>query len=125
MILLDTHIVLDVLGEVHMDLPTSIREKLSAPTSVFASVATIWEIAIKYRMGKLALSTSLEELPNIIAGIGIEIIPITVEHTVATIDPVPTTKDPFDRLLLGVCKSEGIKLLTIDRALLGHPLVWR
>jgi PIN domain nuclease of toxin-antitoxin system len=125
MILFDTHIVLDVLGEIQMDLPENIRQKMNSRTGVFVSVTTIWEIAIKHRLGKLELSTPLEVLPEVIDGIGIEILPVLSGHTIAEIDPMPLTKDPFDRLLLGVCKSEGMKLLTIDKALVGHPLVWR
>jgi PIN domain nuclease of toxin-antitoxin system len=32
------------------------------------------------------------------------------------------TSDPFDRLLLAQCQVENLKLVTVDRALLGHPL---
>ena len=32
------------------------------------------------------------------------------------------TRDPFDRMLLAQCQVEGLRLLTIDRALVAHPL---
>ncbi len=46
-------------------------------------------------------------------------------HAIADIGIEPVTKDPFDRLLLGVCAAEGMKLVTLDRALSNHPLAWQ
>jgi PIN domain nuclease of toxin-antitoxin system len=40
----------------------------------------------------------------------------------ASVDPDPKTRDPFDRMLLAQCEVEGFRLLTIDRALVSHPL---
>ncbi|MYJ73028.1 MAG: type II toxin-antitoxin system VapC family toxin, partial [Rhodospirillaceae bacterium] len=31
-------------------------------------------------------------------------------------------RDPFDELLLVTAQEEGLRLLTIDRQLVGHPL---
>jgi PIN domain nuclease of toxin-antitoxin system len=39
--------------------------------------------------------------------------------------PEPMTRDPFDWMLLAQCQVEGLRLLTIDRGLVGHPLVAR
>lgn len=47
------------------------------------------------------------------------------EHALTAIGPEPLTNDPFDRLLLGVCAVEHMKLLTLDRAMLDHPLTRR
>ena len=55
----------------------------------------------------------------------ITILDIVSAHTTAEIGQEPVTKDPFDRLLLGVCASERKRLLTIDKALVDHPLAWR
>ena len=124
MILLDTHIVLSALGQVDLALPLPIHQEISQTTEANVSVATIWEIAIKHRLGKMRLTFDIEKLPLMISRQKIEIIEITSYHTLADVGPEPTTKDPFDRLLLGVCAVEGMKLLTMDRALVGHPLAW-
>ena len=55
----------------------------------------------------------------------ISIIAIKSNLALAHIRPEPATGDPVDRLLLGVCAAEGMKLLMIDRALVDHPLAWR
>ena len=122
---LDTHMVLAVLGQTDLDLPPEIANRLREPANSFVSVASIWEIAIKHRIGKLSISFNLNRLPHILEDIGIAALDIEPKHTLADIGPEPITKDPFDRLLLGVCAAEGMKLLTIDKALVDHPLVWR
>jgi PIN domain nuclease of toxin-antitoxin system len=125
MILLDTHIILAVLRQTKLVLPAEIEKFLRQDNDAAVSVASIWEIAIKHRSGKLALSIELNNVASLLVDIDITILPIQTDHTLAHIGPEPTTKDPFDRLLLGVCAAEGMKLLTIDKALVDHPLAWR
>ncbi len=125
MILLDTHILLSVLGQVDLSLPPAILNCVKSKANARISVATIWEIAIKYRLGKLKLTVPVEQLQDLANDQNITILPVRVEHTLAQIGLEPITNDPFDRLLLGVCAVEGMKLLTIDKALASHPLAWR
>jgi PIN domain nuclease of toxin-antitoxin system len=122
---LDTHMVLSILGQTDLVFPLEIANRLREPKNSFVSVASIWEIAIKHRIGKLSISFNLDRLPHILEEIGIAVLDIEPKHALAEIGPEPITKDPFDRLLLGVCAAEGMKLLTIDKALVDHPLAWR
>jgi PIN domain nuclease of toxin-antitoxin system len=124
-ILLDTHIILAVLGQTELELSDTISAELRSGHRSYVSVTTIWEIAIKHRIGKLALSFDVQNLESILVSIEMIVLPILAKHTHAAIGPEPITKDPFDRLLLGVCAAEGMKLLTIDKALVDHPLAWR
>jgi PIN domain nuclease of toxin-antitoxin system len=123
-LLLDTHIVLSIVNERIAELPATLRGVLADPDSeFFVSVASLWEIAIKWRLGKLKLSGDLERLPAIVTSGGIELLPINEHHVLATIRPEPMTRDPFDRLLLAQCSVEELRLVTVDRALIQHPLV--
>jgi len=124
-ILFDTHIVLALLGQVDLVLPSPVAKEMHSNATKFVSVATMWELAIKYRLGKLRLELPLNALQNSLQRIQVRILDVTVAHTLAAIGPEPATKDPFDRLLLGVCAAERLQLLTIDRALAAHPLSWR
>ncbi|HLA01916.1 MAG TPA: type II toxin-antitoxin system VapC family toxin [Aestuariivirga sp.] len=126
MILLDTHFVIELIdvrlgghGEPH---PHSALMNLQ---QVFVSVTSLWEVAIKFRLGKLPLRTSVEEWPQLFATAEIQLLAIDAKHVFADIGPEIRTNDPFDRLLLGVCAAEGMKLLTVDRELVNHPLAWR
>jgi PIN domain nuclease of toxin-antitoxin system len=125
-LLLDTHIVVSVANERTSDLPARLREMLADPQSEFyVSVASLWEIAIKWRLGKLKLSSDLELLPDVLTSSGLELIMINEHHILATVQPEPLTRDPFDRLLLAQCKVEELRLVTVDRALVSHMLAAR
>ena len=126
MILLDTHFVIELIdvmlggrGEPHP------HPALMNLQQVFVSVTSLWEVAIKFRLGKLPLRTSVEEWLQLFATAEIQLLPIDAKHVLADIGPEIRTNDPFDRLLLGVCAAEGMKLLTVDRELVNHPLARR
>ena len=122
-LLLDTHVVLSVINGRTAGLPAAIRTVLADANSEFyVSVASLWEIAIKWRLGKLRLNGDLEFLPEIVTSGGIELIPINEHHVLYAVDPDPPTRDPFDRLLLAQCRVEDLRLVTIDRALTSHTL---
>jgi PIN domain nuclease of toxin-antitoxin system len=122
-LLLDTHIILAIFEKQTEKFPFGVRRLLADTTAEFhASVASLWEIAIKYRLGKLDLTPALETLPELLGVIGIELAPITAPHVLTAAYPEPMTRDPFDRLLLAQCQAEDFRLVTIDRALIGHRL---
>jgi PIN domain nuclease of toxin-antitoxin system len=122
-LLLDTHVVLGIINERTTTLPASTRTVLEDTASAFyVSVASLWEIAIKWRLGKLKLACALDILPDLIVSAGIELIPINERHVLAAVRPEPATRDPFDRLLLAQCSVEDFRLVTVDRALASHAL---
>jgi PIN domain nuclease of toxin-antitoxin system len=124
--LLDTNVVIPLLrGEV-AELPDEVSTILETQAGDCAcSAASLWEMAIKHRQGKLPLPGRDDELPEACAVIGLPVISISADHAVRPVDPWPETKDPFDRLLLSVCEVEGLALLTTDGALKQHRLAWR
>jgi PIN domain nuclease of toxin-antitoxin system len=118
--------VLSIVNERTAELPGTLRGVLADSESEFyVSVASLWEIAIKWRLGKLKLSNDLELLPDIVTSVGLELIPINEHHVLATVKPEPMTRDPFDRLLLAQCSVEGLRLVTVDGALISHTLAIR
>jgi PIN domain nuclease of toxin-antitoxin system len=118
-LLLDSHIILDLLVP-----EQAAREQWSAAT-LFISVASLWELAIKVRQGKLTLPFDLPALDERLRRLGCTVLSVDAAHAVAEVTPWPLTKDPFDRLLLAVCSVEGLRLVTRDRLLVDHPLAWR
>jgi PIN domain nuclease of toxin-antitoxin system len=120
-LLLDTHFVIELVDTKLGGF--SLNERyltLADVENAHVSVVSLWEVAIKVRIGKLPLRVKVEIWPQMLAEANIPLLPISSHHVLA-----PVTNDPFDRLLLGVCAAEGMKLLTIDRALVAHPLAWR
>lgn len=91
------------------------------------SAASSWEIAIKWRLGKLALPDPPEVyVPDRVATSGV--VPLAVEHAhaLAVASLPPHHGDPFDRLLVVQAVAENASLLTADRALALYAveIVW-
>jgi PIN domain nuclease of toxin-antitoxin system len=123
--LLDTHIALAIANEATEELPDALRNLLAKPERSFVvSVASLWEIAIKYRLGKLPLKWRLEELPAQLAILGVEFLDVRLFHTLIEVDP-SLPNDPFDRMLIAVAQVERCELVTLDKALRDHPVAWR
>jgi PIN domain nuclease of toxin-antitoxin system len=89
---------------------------------VYRGAAGLWEIPIKCRLGKLSLTSSPAALPERVDGLGIKIVAIDERHAVTSVEPEPISSEPFDRMLLAQCQVEGLRLVTIDRFLVSHPL---
>jgi PIN domain nuclease of toxin-antitoxin system len=77
---------------------------------------------IKWRLGKLRLTAGLHTPPDLVGSPGIELLAINGHHVLAAVEPEPLTCDPFDRPLLAQCLVEGLRLVTVDRALVSHAM---
>ena len=125
-LLLDTHIVLAILrkdaGQRFPEIASLLGD---SKTAGFVSVASLWETAIKARLGKLDPGMPLEDIAGSLEEIGLILLRIEIQHVITAADPEPETRDPFDRLLLAQCKVEGLQLATVDRLLVDHPLALR
>jgi PIN domain nuclease of toxin-antitoxin system len=119
--LLDTHILIwmamlpDRLG------PTARAALEDESNSLFMSLASFWELAIKIGKGKLDLD--LAELHAHVTGLGVREVPLSLSALLRLPALVTATPDPFDRLLLCSARSEGLTLLTQDQLLAGQPAV--
>lgn len=87
------------------------------------SAASTWEIAIKYRLGKLPLPEPPDVfiLPRLTRD-GIEPLPIGHHHACAVTRLPLHHTDPFDRLLVAVAQLEGLTLVSADRQLLAYDV---
>ena len=125
-LLLDSHIVLAVVHDDVARYGRPIASVIELPQSeIFFSSASLWEIAIKYRAGKLELRMPLERIAGYLRSLKYRLIVIDEHHAIEELEQIPDTRDPFDRMLLAQCQVEGLRLITIDRALVDHPLAWR
>jgi len=124
-LLLDTHILIALARRELSQLDTRMASAVTSQENVlFASAASLWEIAIKTRLGKIDPGLALDDLPDYLEEIGLNLLVINHRHAVWPLDPEPATRDPFDRLLLAQCAVEELRLVTPDRALSSHPLAW-
>jgi len=113
-LLLDTHLL--VWWFAGAKLPRTARELISDPANeVFASAASIWELAIKSALGRIDVDT--DELVPALAKGGVAELPVTARHASAVARLPDHHRDPFDRLLVAQSLVEPMLLLTHDRIL--------
>ncbi|MDX2287889.1 MAG: type II toxin-antitoxin system VapC family toxin [Hyphomicrobiaceae bacterium] len=124
-LLLDTHIVLAVVNDALDELPNGHSAVLQSQQSyLYCSTASLWEIAIKSRLGRLRLACDLTDLAAICRAFNLNVMAIAPEHVLHDVSPQPSTRDPFDRLLLAQAACEQMRLVTLDDSLRTHPLAW-
>jgi PIN domain nuclease of toxin-antitoxin system len=120
--LLDTHVLIWVLED-SPRLSRRARAWVADPANeCWVSAASIWEIAIKARLGKLELASPLASLERAVADSGLAALDVTLGHAAGVGRAEATHGDPFDRLLLSQCEIETLRLLTADRLLVSHPV---
>jgi PIN domain nuclease of toxin-antitoxin system len=117
-LLLDTHLWL-WWTDASERLPKEAFQLIADPKNrICFSVVSSWEIAVKYRLGKLRLSMPpATYVPTRLAQQGFETLAISSAHALETGSLPDYHRDPFDRLLVAQAQVEGMTLLTADRAL--------
>lgn len=121
--LLDTHIWLWTLTTPDRIRPQVLSRLVDADNGLLFSAAGSWEIAIKYRLGKLPLpEPPAEFIPPRLVRDGIEPLPIKHEHAHGVAELPPHHNDPFDRLLIAQAKIERLTLVTADRAMVAYDV---
>ncbi|PZX14497.1 PIN domain nuclease of toxin-antitoxin system [Palleronia aestuarii] len=113
-VLLDTHILLwlrrapDRLSERQM---AALREAELR----FVSVASLYEIAQKVRIGKLDLDEAdVADLPEAVPRIGLEWLNLGPRETLRAAAVTWPHRDPFDRMILASAEARGMPLLSSD-----------
>jgi PIN domain nuclease of toxin-antitoxin system len=119
-LLLDTHALIWAL-EAPERLPTTISDLLDqADAVVFASAASIWEIAIKVKLRRLVFP--LPATTRALSDAALHELQVTVPHALATADLPMIHRDPFDRLLIAQARHEGLTLVTRDPLIHRYPV---
>ena len=113
-LLLDTHIFLwAVSGSALLKAPS--RRLIESAERVFVSAASIWEIAIKARLGKIDADPL--ELTGAINASGFVELEVSAVHAAGVSRLALHHNDPFDRLLVAQALAEPLRLLTADPVL--------
>lgn len=110
-ILLDTHIFLWLTTD-DPRLGRRARAMIENAKAVFVSAASIWEVSIKVRLGKL--KTDPASLMEEMQWNGFMELPVTALHAKEVADLLWHHGDPFDRLLVAQAIAEQLRLLTAD-----------
>jgi PIN domain nuclease of toxin-antitoxin system len=85
---------------------------------VLVSAASGWEIATKFRNGKLPVAPRLvAELPLLVQQQGFRALDVTLVHAIRAGRLPGEHRDPFDRMLAAQALVEGVPLVSADAAL--------
>lgn len=113
-LLLDTHVALWAITD-SPKLPPKARELIASPkTNVRISSASIWEIAIKYSLGRGDMPISGQDALRYFSESGYRQLPVEAEHVGAAEDLPAHHNDPFDRILVAQALVEPMRLMTHD-----------
>jgi PIN domain nuclease of toxin-antitoxin system len=113
-LLLDTHIFLWAVAGSRLLKPAA-RRAIQSADQVYVSAASIWEVAIKARLGKIEANPG--ELVSAIEASGFVELPVRAAHAAAVAGLAPHHNDPFDRILVAQALVEPLRLLTADSTL--------
>lgn len=116
--LLDTHIL--IWARLDQKKLTKAHKVIleSATDKKFISAISVWEISLKYSIGKLELGGLTPD--EFIAGLhklGIKVIaPMTEQYSSFYLLPtINTHKDPFDRMIIWHSIESGLTLISSDK----------
>lgn len=95
-LLLDTHAFLwFITGD--KQLSDNALTKIKNPDKkCFISIASIWEIVIKYSLDKLEIKGGFQTVENFLENNDIELLPINLNHTKNLLKLEQHHRDPFD-----------------------------
>jgi PIN domain nuclease of toxin-antitoxin system len=90
------------------------------------SIASIWEVTIKYNIGKLELENPLTDLFEFIKRNQISIIPIELDHLIVLSTLPLIHRDPFDRIIIAQGMTEKLMVISKDSILKDYDLtiIW-
>ena len=117
-ILLDTQIFLwAIIGDKRLSKVQS-AAYLDQTNDLYLSVASIWEMLIKYELGKLPLpSPAADYILRQMETNRIAMLAIRAGHLVELEKLPPYHRDPFDQMLVAQARSEGMPILSADKVI--------
>jgi PIN domain nuclease of toxin-antitoxin system len=113
-LLLDTHTLIFAID--HRErLSRCVTDLLLDPdVERWVSTASLWEIAIKIRKGKLVMPTDRAYYHAHIEALNALVLPVEMRHVLAWMELPLHHGDPFDRLLIAQAREDRLTLATED-----------
>jgi PIN domain nuclease of toxin-antitoxin system len=125
--ILNTHAILWWVTN-NPQLSQTVRNIIAdSDNTLYLSVASSWEIIIKFNTEKLPLpEPPTQFIQSCLSVNRFESLAIDLPH-VLQINTLPDHhKDPFDRILIAQAQVENIPILTVDRMIIEYPVqtIW-
>lgn len=114
--LLDTSVLLWSVADRRKLNSRALRILSLAGSNLYLSSASVWEIAIKYAIGRLPLHVEPEQfVSEVQRKTGMRPLDIDQRHAIEAGRLPRHHGDPFDRMLIAQARTEKMVLLTADR----------
>jgi len=110
-LLLDTHCLLWLLDDAP-ELTPRARRYIQNADVVYFSTASIWELGLKWRKGKISVQP--RAIAKAAQQAGLRELAIDLAAVLLSSELRTRHGDPFDRLLYAQAKTGSFKLLTVD-----------
>ena len=124
-LLLDTSYLYNLIDKPGSFLEQERRILAARDAEFHVSSVSLWELRLKHNArhpsGDRKSRFSPEDVVTALADQEVRFLPMNVAHAVRELRTPLRHKDPFDELLLVQAQEEGLKLLTADKLLIGHP----
>lgn len=118
--LLDTHILFWAAGS-PQKIPPKMRAIIEDENhDLYFSVASIWEISIKNKLGRSDFSVDPRTFRIALMENGYLEMPIKGDHALFVYDLPDLHKDPFDRILIAQSSLENMPILTVDQKVIDY-----
>ncbi len=114
--LLDTHALLWTFND-SPSLSAKARKVIEDGTNeVLVSAASAWEIATKFRLGKLPTAEDLiHSFDHYLAQLNFDSLAISLQHAIRAGGLPGNHRDPFDRMLISQAQMENLPIISNDR----------
>lgn len=85
---------------------------------LYFSLAGVWELAIKIRLGRVSIEMPLADyIEQGLAASSIELLGVEPRHVYPIAELPLHHRDPFDRLIASQCLVDGLRLISADEAI--------
>ena len=125
-LLLDTHSAIWFLnGDNQLSNNTSVLIR-NVQNNRFVSIASLWEVAIKIKTGKLELDFLFADFEENLRKNAMTILPVSFKHTKQLLDLELHHRDPFDRMIIAQSITENLTIISKDKNFSLYPikLLW-
>jgi PIN domain nuclease of toxin-antitoxin system len=122
--LLDTHTAIWALKDKESLSGTAKAIIDDTSLSLYVSVVSAWEIAIKMSIGKLDFVGGSTVFLEKMQLNGVELLNIAGSH-IERVEKLPFVhRDPFDRLIISTALADDLTIITVDENIQKYDVAW-
>ena len=114
-VLLDTHILLWMIGESQSLSASALRVLVDDANELFFSSISIAEVAVKHQKDAVLMPLSSDDVRFGAEECGVQELKFGSQHAVVLGSLPLLHRDPFDRMLIAQAKAEGMRIMSHDR----------